>query len=214
VMRYQLRGRRTARRAGVTLIELMISAGVMSIILGAVLVLQLQGLRMYQDVSARDWASFDAATAVGRMEEEIQGCYRVTAGYASSITIANARTQQNSVLMVQVPVQPLAGGDTVRYYLSDDSGQFDRSGTYLWRAAKPPDAQNYTATLLADNVTNLNFTYTLGPAPRNWSVQQVGLLVEASIRQGGTTRICSHSSHVILRNARLGPVTAEARPAG
>ena len=214
MMHYQLKRRRTAPRAGVTLIELMISASVMSIILGAVLVLQLQGLRMYQDVSARDWASFDAATAVARMEEEIQGCYRVTAGYPSSLTLANVRTEQNPVLMVEVPVQPLAEGDTVRYYLSDGSGQFDQSGTCLWRAVKPLGAKDHTATLLADNVTKLSFTYTMGPAPRNWSVQQVGLLVEASVRQGGSTRTCAHSSHIILRNARLGPVTAEARPAG
>ena len=212
-MHYQLRGRRASRRAGVTLIELMISAGVMSIILGAVLVLQLQGLRMYQDVSARDWATFKAATAVGRMEEEIEGCYRVTVGYPSSITFTSVATELNPVLLVQVPTQPMSAGDTVRYYLSDSSARFDRSGTCLWRAVQPLSATSYTATLLADNVTQLSFTYTMGLAPRNWSVQQVGLQVEASVRQGGTTRTCSHSSRIVLRNARLGPVTAEAKAA-
>jgi len=214
VMHYPLRGRRASRRAGVTLIELMISAGVMSIILGAVLVLQLQGLRMYQDVSARDWATFKAATAVGRMEEEIEGCYRVMVGYPSDITLANPLTQQNTVLNVAIPVQPLTAGDTVRYYLSDKTGQFGKSGSCLWRAVKPPSAKSYTATLLADNMTKLSFTYTMGAVPRNWSVQQVGLEAEASVRQGGTTRLCSHSSNIVLRNARLGPVTAEAKPAG
>jgi prepilin-type N-terminal cleavage/methylation domain-containing protein len=213
-MRYRLRRGRAVRRAGLTLIELMIACSVMSIILGAVLVLQLQGLRMYQDVSTRDWASFDAATAVARMEEEIQGCFRVTAGYPSSITIAKLRTQQDPVLMVEVPVQPLAAGDTVRYYLSDDTGQFDRSGTYLWRAAKPLSASTYTASLLAKNITQLDFTYAMGAAPRNWSVAQVDLVVEASVRQGSQTRTCSHSSRIVLRNARLGPVTAEAQAAG
>jgi hypothetical protein len=198
----------------VTLIELMISAGVMSIILGAVLVLQLQGLRMYQDVSARDWGTFKAATAVGRMEEEIEGCYRVTAGYASDITFTNPLTQLNTVLSVPVPVQPLTAGDTVRYYLSDNTGQFGRPGTYLWRAVKAPGATSYTATLLANGVTKLTLTYTLGEAPRNWSVQQVGLQVQASVKQGGTTRLSTHSSKIVLRNARLGPVTTEAKPAG
>jgi hypothetical protein len=192
----------------------MIASSVLSIILGAVLVLQLQGLRMYQDVSTRDWASFDAATAVARMEEEIQGCFRVTAGYPSSITIATLRTEQNPVLMAEAPVQPLEAGDTVRYYLSDDTAQFDRSGTYLWRAAKPPASSTYTASLLAKSITQLDFTYTMGAAPRNWSVAEVDLVVEASVRQGAQTRTCSHSSRIVLRNARLGPVTTEARAAG
>jgi hypothetical protein len=45
-------------------------------------------------------------------------------------------------------------------------------------------------------------------------VQQVGLQVQASVKQGGTTRLSTHSSKIVLRNARLGPVTTEAKPAG
>jgi prepilin-type N-terminal cleavage/methylation domain-containing protein len=213
-MRYGLRQGQAIGRAGLTLIELMIASSLLSIILGAVLVLQLQGLRMYQDVSTRDWASFDAATAVARMEEEIQGCFRVTAGYPSSITLTKLRTQLNPVLMVEAPLQPLQAGDTVRYYLSDDTAGFDRSGTYLWRAIKPLSASTYTASLLAKDITQLDLTYALGAAPRNWSVAEVDLVVEASVRQGSQIRTCSHSGRIVLRNARLGPVTTEAQAAG
>ncbi|MBM3498573.1 MAG: prepilin-type N-terminal cleavage/methylation domain-containing protein [Armatimonadetes bacterium] len=198
-------------RRGITLIELMLSASVLSIILGAVLMLQLQGLKMYKDVAATDWASFDAAVAVGRMEEDIQSCYRVIGRYPDRITLSMPLTYWDASQKAYLPVRPLQTGDAVRYYLSDATGALGRQGSYFWRAVKRPGAQQFVVDPkpMADNIRSLQFSHTMAPAPRQASVAAVWLIVEAEAHEGSTTRYCSHSSSIVLRNVQFGPVSNE-----
>ena len=202
---------RAGGRGGVTLVELMVSTSVLSIILGAVLLLQLQGLKAYQDVAATNRASFQAAAAVELMEEEIEACYRVVGRAPDRIVVSMPRTAWNVDQQANLPAQPLQFGSTVRYYLADSAGTYGTTGTYLWRAEKPVGATSYTLGRqpLARNVTSLQFAYTMAAAPRAASVATVGLTVVARVKQGGVTRPCTHTAQIVLRNVGYGPVTAE-----
>ncbi len=198
-------------RRGVTLVELIISMSVLSLVLGAVFALYLQAIRMYQETASADWANFGAATAIGRLEKDIQQCFRVTGRYPSRITITRPLTAYDSVTGAYLPVQPLVEGTSVRYYLSDASGVLDGSGTCLWRALKPAGSSSYVRdnAPLADNITTLQLGYVMMPAPHNASVKYVDILIRAQVKQGGVTRARSHSSRLTLRNAQYGPVTNE-----
>ncbi len=196
---------------GATLIELLIAMSILTLILGAVLVLQLQGTRMYQDVAARDWATFEAATAVERLEEEIAGSFRVVGRYPDRVTISMPLMVRDSESGMDVPAQPLACGDAIRYYLSDASGQLSAGGKYLWRAVR----QAGTATFIRDRaplagrIERLQFSYDMMPAPREASVKRVHLLVKARVKEGGAVRVRAHSARIMLRNAVYGPITHE-----
>lgn len=205
------RSRYLKAHRGITLIELMISATILSLVLAAVLVLQLQGLRMYQDVATTDWATFKAATAVSRMEEDIQGCFRVVGRYNNRITISRPKAAWDATQSTFLPVQPLQAGDLVRYYLSDATGALGRSGSFLWCAIKPVGANDFVLQrpALAEGIRRLEFTYTMAPAPRQASVASLWLLVEAEAQHGAKTRQCIHTARIVLRNSRYGPITTE-----
>jgi len=181
------------------------------LILGAVLVLQLQGLKMYQDVAATDWASFEAAKAVGQMEEEIQACFRVSSPETDAITLVMPKLVWDSSLQTYLPPRPLQTGDQVRYYLSDVTGAPNRNGSFLWRAVKPAGAATFTPAVapLAEGVHRLTFTYTTAPAPREESVARVTVAVEAEVEEGAIMRTCLHLGNIVLRNAQYGPVSVQ-----
>jgi len=183
----------------------------MVLVIGAVLSLQLAGLRVYQHTASADWASFDAGQAVERLEDDIRNCYRVTGRYDDRITVSRPLTAYDSIAGGYFPVQPLEEGQSVRYYLSDDSGALGLSGTYLWRAERAAGGSIYVLNPapLADNITALEFTYELAPAPRDASTRYVNLRIEALVREGGTTTTRSHSARILCRNWEYGPITAE-----
>jgi type II secretory pathway component PulJ len=195
----------------VSLIELSIAMSILSLVLGAVLALQLQAVRMYQETASADWANFDAAMAIARLEKDIQQCFRVTGRYSDRITITRPLMAYDAVTGTYLPVQPLAEGDSVRYYLSDASGVLYVDGTCLWRAVRPAGGSSFVkdSAPLADNITTLQFEYVMMPAPRSASVKYVDLLIRAQVKEGGATRTRSHSSRLTLRNAPYGPVTSE-----
>lgn len=198
-------------RRGLTLIELSLSMTIMVLLLGAVLALLLQGVRMYPQVAASDWARFDAATAVARMEEEIEQSFRVTGRYSDRITITRPLLALVPSPGLYVPVEPLTAGDKVRYYLADATGTWGTNGTYLWRAVRPAGQSTYVpgSGPLARTVDLLQFTYEMMPAPRQASVAYVNVLVRAKVKEGATTRTRTHTSRIGLRNSGYGPVTAE-----
>jgi len=198
-------------RSGVTLIEMTISMTVMTIILGAVIALHLQGLRMYQETASASQADFSAASAIELMEGQIEGCFRVTGRYADRITVSMPKVTYDSGTGEYLPDQPLAAGDSVRFYLSDQTGSIAQVGPYLWRAVKLEGATAYTLDRapLAVGIQSLEFTYTMAPAPRADIVDSVGVRVRAQNRVGGTTQERSHVSDVVLRNAYYGPITHE-----
>jgi len=196
---------------GMTLIELCISSSIFTLILGAILALSLQGLRMYQQVAASDWATFDAATAVDQLENDIQQCFRVTGRYVNRITMTRPLLALDSQTGVYLPVEPLAAGDKVQYYLADESGVLGTQGTYLWRAIKPAGTLHYVRDIgpLADRIVTLQFGYEMMPVPRQNSVQYVNLLIKARVKEGSAIKIRGHSSRIALRNSAYGPVTTE-----
>lgn len=196
---------------GATLIELLIAMGVLTLVLGAVLALQLQGLKIYQDVAASDWASFGAATAVERLEEDIQQCFRVTGRHTDTIVIAMPLLAWDDGNEMNIPVEPLAAGERISYYLSDTSGHPSLEGTYLWRATKLPGQTAFVRDIrpLAADIQKLQFTYEMMPAPREASVGTVNLLIKVSCKEGGVVRVRSHCAQITLRNAGYGPVTHE-----
>jgi hypothetical protein len=206
----RLRTGRIGRR-GVTLVELSITTSLLTLILGGCLALALQAVRMYQNVASADWASFDAATAVATLEEDITDCFRVSGHYADRITITRPLTIWDSMAGCHVPAQPLAEGASVRYYLADAAGAMGTEGPYLWRAVRPAGGPTYVrdGQPLADNIDTLQFTYEMMAAPRQASAQYVTLLMRAYVKEGGTVSRRSHTSRITLRNAGYGPVTNE-----
>ncbi len=205
------RVRLQAGQPGATLIELLIAMSVLTLVLGAVLALQLQGLRIYQDVAASDWASFGAAMAVGHLEEDIQQCFRVTGRHTDKIVVAMPLLAWDEESQESVPVEPLTAADCLCYYLSDTSGSPSAEGTCLWRAVRLRGQSDFVPDprALADNVHKLQFTYEMLPPPRDCSVKTVTLLVKVWCKEGGTVRTRSHSACITLRNAEYGPVTDE-----
>lgn len=185
--------------------------GIMAIVLGAVMILQIQGLKIYQGVAASDWANFDAATAVGIIEEDLQGCFRVTGRYADRITLSRPLLAYDSVNNIYVPRQPLGYGNEVRYYLADATGKLGTSGECLWRSVRRAGTTTFVLDRqpLAQSISALDLSYQMKPSPRSGSVATVGLGVTATVKEGGSTRVKRHASEIVLRNSDFGPVTSE-----
>ena len=210
-MRRPMLPNRWTRRTGVTLIELLMVAGLMTLVIGAVLALQLQGLRIYQSTASADWASFDAGRAVEQLETDIQACFRVTGRYPDRITLSMPAVAWDSHVQAEIPTQPLSEGASVRYYLADAGGVLGSSGTYLWRSVRPAGGALYVrdAAPLARNIVGLQFTYEMAPSRRQASVRYVDVWVRARAKEGGTTTERTHETRILLRNWEFGPITTE-----
>jgi len=204
-----VRGRGGCR--GLTLIELLIVASVLTLTLGSVLSLLLQGLRIYQQTASADWAGFDAGQAVLRLEDEIRGCFRATGRYSDRITVTRPLTAWDATAHGWFPTHPLTEGESVRFYLSDSGGILGGTGTCLWRAVRAAGGTVYVrdAQPLADNITTLQLTYEMAEAPRDSSARYVGLTIAARVKEGGTVTTRTHTARIELRNYALGPVTDE-----
>jgi prepilin-type N-terminal cleavage/methylation domain-containing protein len=201
-------------RRGLSLIELSVAMVVLTIVLGAVLSINLQALRLYQNVQASDLAASGVAIAVQELETDLQSCFRIPERASDHITVAQPHLQTDPITHVLAPAMPLAAGRLIRYYLADATGRKGSPGTYLWRATRdwgglPAPTQPITLTRdsqpEAYGVTALQFTYVYDVAPRDSTVLCVDLQVQGSAKEGGTTVVRTHGTRIVLRNAAHGP---------
>jgi len=147
--------RRTSRRRGFTLPELMVAAGVMGILAYGTSMIYFSVLKIY---NKQIWRipPYDAATAaVKRVSDELRDAMLIGDHEATDIVFVVPLQDANreNVLILGADGYQLTQGDTVTFYLSDQTGALGAEGNCLWKAVKGPDDESFTPRIkIADNI--------------------------------------------------------------
>lgn len=194
-------------RRGITTIEVIVGMVIGGLVLGTAAQLTRSAIRSWHNsqarVKGRDYLEF----ATERMAVDIRE--------GLSVDVAQSGLDYFTVVMPLVEVAdeyviPLADGDRITYYLSDESGAFAATGNILWRQVNGvPDPSwamrdSRPIVQLADD--GLQFTYGTEDPLRN-----VMIALSAHTESGLEKIDQDLSTAVTLRNrmiADLGPSTA------
>ena len=145
-----------AKAGGLTLAELLIAMVVMGLVFYTVSLIYFSTLSIYNN---RVWQLppyDDATAAVKRLQQEMREAMLIHDHSAGALVAIDPLKDSNHDNVLQV--QPdgsyaLAQGDMVAFYLSDDTGALDATGTTLWKAVKAPGATSFTPTVkIASNI--------------------------------------------------------------
>ncbi len=147
-MRYRAAGRR-----GFTLPEILVAMVIMTMIAGVVSALYFASMRVWRRVSSQAQADPPAHMAIFRITKELKNAYMVDEIGDSFIMFTQPMTDSQGINLL--PLQP---GRRIAYYLSDESGEMGRDGTYLWRWSQDLSTGETRRSRLAENVEALEFS--------------------------------------------------------
>ena len=126
------------RIRGITLIELMVAASLTAVIITAVCSVYFYAMRLWQRGQAANLAYTTAVTGIERMEKEVENACAIayTMSY-NEVFIRLPRDQDSAGEYVPVEINNTFGymtGDSMVFYLSDESGNRGTPGNILWRS--------------------------------------------------------------------------------
>ena len=167
-------------RKGMTMVEVLISAGLLSVVLIGTLVLLSSTLSIWAKGASGTSANSHASLATRRLVTEIEE--------GKAATVASGK------LTVVFPYFDTGTGDydraqtgiTVNYYLSGTTGS-ESTGTYLWKSVST------TKTRLATNVESLTFSVTNGKLVR--------ITLTGCDQEGGAISPKTEQISIVLRNS-------------
>ncbi len=152
---YGLAHRRTSRRRGFTLPELMVAAGVMGILAYGTSMIYFSVLKIYNQQIWR-LPPYDAATAaVKRVADEMRDAMLIEEHGENYIIFVTPLkdTNRENVLTLGADGYHLTQGDAVMFYLSDATGAVGVEGNCLWKAVKSPGDESFAPRIkIADNI--------------------------------------------------------------
>jgi hypothetical protein len=132
----------------------MMSMAIMLLIVGVVSSIYFASLHVWRRCSSQSQADPPAHMSLDRITSELKNAYMVNSPDTATNYITVTLPARDSTGTNIYPFQPAT---RVTYYLSDASGQRDRTGTYLWREKVRVSDGNTTRNSIAGNVENLSF---------------------------------------------------------
>lgn len=148
-------GRRSGSASrGVTLPELMIAMVIMLLMVGVISSIYFASLHVWRRCSSQSQADPPAHISLDRITQELKNAYMVNSPDTASDYITVTLPARDSTGTNIYPFEPAT---RVTYYLSDASGQRDRTGTYLWRERVGVSDGQTTRNAIAGNVESLSF---------------------------------------------------------
>lgn len=167
-------------RTGTTLVEVLIAAGLLSVVLIGTLALLSSMLSMWAKGASGTSANSHASLAMRRLVTEIEE--------GKAATVASGR------LTVVFPYYDAGTGDydrtqsgiTVNYYLSGATGS-ETTGAQMWKSV------GTTKTRLAKNVESLTFSVTNGKLVR--------ITLTGCDQEGGAITPKTEQISIVLRNS-------------
>jgi hypothetical protein len=185
------------RRRGMTVIEVVMAAGMgVLVLVAAGMLVRLAHSTWYRS-SAEDDATEVLQQAIRRFSPDVRAGLRVhsTKSSSSRLVVVLPKTGTDGKYVV-----PLADGAEVSFYLSDTTGALDKTGTILWRSVNSvPDT---AWSLQGDEgrvdlgVASLAFTYY--PSVTDARSVQVSVTTRQGDVNGCVSR--SASTEIYLRN--------------
>jgi len=156
-----MRTPRTARRRqGMTLMEVLVTMGVLGILSVGVSMMYIQALKMYQQGQRESTARDKAALALERVIPEIREAFNVDYPGPGLIIFTSPAKDTDGNYLVDPATKSLVSGHQIAIYQSDQTGGFNVQGTYIWRAERPDTLSEWTKTgVLMDDIEDLTFTY-------------------------------------------------------
>lgn len=180
-------------RRGNTLPELLIAMVVMLLITGVVSAVYFAAMQVWRRCSSQSRADPPAHMAIARLARELKNAYQVSSMGTSSISFLLPQTDSDGVAVI-----PLSPASVVSYYLSDATGQQDRSGTVLWRKVVVVNTGMTRQQRIAENVQQLAFDYETTSADRVLAIYAVSITILGQERR--QTYVSQFGSHVAFRN--------------
>ncbi len=194
---------RLGHEAGVTLVELLMSAAVLALILGAIGAMYLAGIRAWYSETAAATADNQARWALKWMMPVVREARRVRPAFSDHhrLTFIQPRAQLTAPISVTY-------GDTISIYLGDPSGVptlgrslwFSRNGTPVRALAhglvKPDGSQGFEVEYVKQDgsvQTDIDETTVHG-------LVGVRLILTARGHKGGQIRYLTMARTVPLRN--------------
>lgn len=172
------------KKAGFTLIELIVSMGIGLLALFAMVSLYQFAALSFEGITSQTYSDMDAVKAMNRMIQDVRESKNITIISDSDMKgtfpykTADGRYDRTA----------LNPGQTYEYYLGDSNGNIDTNGKNIWKADT-----NGNKTHLISNVESLNFTTD---SPRS-----VQITVNTSITKDGQDHQCKLTERVVyLRN--------------
>lgn len=118
------------RRSGFTLIEVVISTGIMAMVMGCTAAMMIATMKCYDSASARTFTDCDAATAMQMIVTDIREANEVKfIANGNRLRIIPPEITEEGYYNRYKP-DPAHQYD---YYLSDSTGVPGHDGTWLWR---------------------------------------------------------------------------------
>jgi prepilin-type N-terminal cleavage/methylation domain-containing protein len=148
------------RRAGITLVEVLVSITVLSILSAGVSLLYIQALQMYRRGTREATARDKAALALERIAPEIREAANVDYPGPEMLVVTVPQRSANGHYAIDPATRsPMLGGQ-VAIYRSDASGAMGANGRYVWKAKRSsPEAAWMPTSIVTDDVVDLSFTY-------------------------------------------------------
>lgn len=180
---------------GTTLPELLMAIVVMALLSGVISSIYFASLQVWRRCSSQSQADAPAQMALDRVSRELKNAYVVNSPSTATDYITVTLPARDSDGTNIYPFQPAS---CVTYYLSDASGQRDRTGTYLWRECTRVSDGYVTRTIIAPNVYSLSFQ--LSPSGEGQTLKVCSLAIEAVGQEGREQYTSRLSGGVAFRN--------------
>jgi len=184
---------RTPKRLrGVTLVELLMGMVIMAIIGAVISSIFFASMKVWRRCSAHGQAEPPATMSINRISHELRNAYVVNTMGEDTITFTQPLTDSSGV-----NVLPLQAKTCITYYLSDDTGAEDASGSTLWRKRVDVPTGQTQRRALADNVLSMDFSYDATDT-RVLKIYALSITVQG--REGQEVYHSQFGTHVAFRN--------------
>ena len=181
-----------SRHRGVTLIELLMGMVIAAIIGAVISSIFFASLTVWRRCSAQGQADPPATMSINRIARELRNAYLVDSMGADTITFTLPLTDADGVNLL--PLQPKT---RITYYLSDETGSQDVTGTMLWRQQVDVPTSQTHQRCLADNVVAIGFSYD---ATESRVLKIYALSITVQGREGPEVHQAQFGTHVAFRN--------------
>lgn len=179
-------------RLGVTLPEMLISMVIMVLIVGVVSILYFTSLHVWRRCSSQSQADPPAHMSVSRLSRELKNAAKIEGITESSITFTLPGKDENGYNIV-----PLTAAQRIYYFLGDEEGNPNSSGSTLWRQRIDLSSGNTTLQSIAHNVESLNFEVD---ATEDRVLKIYAMSVTIVGREGREEYRSQFESHIAMRN--------------